>query len=168
MGLVQVVYQATGLGLDVALQRQPSLEEEGRVVVVFADEGTTYCVGGKLAGWARDKDCWRGAMPSTKRQTWIAWLCASVMPPLGVAVGVYVAMASFRTQVAAIRAESPDAEICGNPAIPGLFLGFVGGALGGIIAGGVVAHLVTRLMSSRFPEHDALTSSSEPIAENRE
>ena len=102
--------------------------------------------------------------PATaEKQPWIAWLCAALMPPLGVAVGIYLNVASSRHHVVAIQAESPDELICGNAALPGLFTGFIGGALGGIIAGVVVSHLVTWLVSSRSPAQDALTNSPNPI-----
>ena len=83
------------------------------------------------------------------RQPWQAWLCAAPMPIVGLAIGLYLADASFARHVASIHAESPDAPICGLPFIPGMFAGFFGGSLGGIVAGGLIAEFVTRIMCRR-------------------
>jgi hypothetical protein len=68
------------------------------------------------------------------------------MPLIGVAVGLYLSMASFNRQIEARMAESPDGFVCGDSAIPFLFLGLIGGCLGGIVAGAAVAELVTWLV----------------------
>jgi hypothetical protein len=85
-------------------------------------------------------------------QPWIAWFCAAPMPLIGVALGIYLSMATFDKHVEAELAKSPGLEICGNPGMALLFLGFLAGSLGGVIAGVAVANLVTRLVRSRAPQ----------------
>jgi hypothetical protein len=67
------------------------------------------------------------------------------MPLIGVGVGLYLSMAEFNREVERQLARSPGEFVCGNPAIPFLVLGLIGGALGGIVAGRAVAGLVTSL-----------------------
>jgi hypothetical protein len=65
------------------------------------------------------------------------------MPLIGVGVGLYLSMAAFNREVEAQLAQHPGEDVCGNPAIPFLFFGLIGGGLGGIVAGRAVAGLVT-------------------------
>jgi hypothetical protein len=77
------------------------------------------------------------------RRPWQAWLCAAPMPVVGMMIGLYLANASIARHVATVRAESPEAFICGLPFIPVLFAGLIGGSLGGIVAGGILGESVT-------------------------
>jgi hypothetical protein len=80
------------------------------------------------------------------KQPWIAWLCAAPMPVIGVAVGLYLCRISFDRYVAAVQAEFPGADLCGNPIIGCIIFGLLGGSLGGIVAGAAIAKLVTRFV----------------------
>ncbi|NLX97451.1 MAG: hypothetical protein GXY83_14890 [Rhodopirellula sp.] len=76
---------------------------------------------------------------------WFAWLCAAPIPLVGVAIGLCVSMHAFRREVANSQARSPGEFVDGLGVVAYLFLGLVGGALGGIIAGAAVAEFVTWL-----------------------
>jgi hypothetical protein len=67
------------------------------------------------------------------------------MPPIGVGVGLYLSMAAYNREVEAQLAQHPGEDVCGNPAIPFLFLGLIGGVLAGVVAGLALARLVTWL-----------------------
>jgi hypothetical protein len=54
-------------------------------------------------------------------------------------------MAAFNREVEQELAQSPGELVCGNPATPFLFLGLIGGALGGIAIGRAAARLITWL-----------------------
>jgi hypothetical protein len=58
-------------------------------------------------------------------------------------VGLYLSMAAFNRAVERHSAQLTGEFVCGNPAIPFLFFGLIGGALGGIVTGCAVATLVT-------------------------
>ncbi len=68
------------------------------------------------------------------------------MPLIGVALGIFLSMALWNREVAAELARSPDELVCGNPGMIYLFHGFVGGTVGGILAGLAIAKFVTWLV----------------------
>lgn len=56
---------------------------------------------------------------------------------IGIGAGLYWFQLSWSEHVTQIRAERPDAPICGNPALGGIGIAFVFGGLGGGLVGGV-------------------------------
>ncbi len=54
---------------------------------------------------------------------------------LGAVVGFRLGTLAFQLQVQKIRAENPNAFICGNGAIPGMVFGPIGGGLAGMVIG---------------------------------
>src|SRR4051794_29506231 len=98
------------------------------------------------------------------------------MPIIGVAVGLYLCKVSFDRYVAAVQAEFPGEGVCGNPAIACSIFGLFGGALGGIVAGAVIAKLVTWFVRKRgrpdagkatTSDDEDLTSSPGPVEAKR-
>ena len=63
---------------------------------------------------------------------------------LGALVGFRLGTLTFQLEVQKIRAENPNAFICGNGALPGMFFGLIGGGLAGMVIGKTVEHLLDR------------------------
>jgi H+/Cl- antiporter ClcA len=63
---------------------------------------------------------------------------------IGALVGFWLGNLHFQLYVQKIRSENPNAAICGNGAIAGMFFGLIGGGLAGMVIGKTVEYFRNR------------------------